>query len=283
MAPKATIGGDPSIDFYEILGVDETATPCEINAAFRRKAMKFHPDKNPGNPRAWECFLKIREAHSVLGDEPRRQSYDSLRRKTKRYGSLAYRTWRRGPERNVAQSERESGRRNRGEIRIGLEEAERGCRREVLWNGVPRTVDISPGVVDGQFLRFQRGTEGPFARQQYLFLEVRVQGDLGFRCIGLNMVCTLHVDLHAALLGGTRLIRLPNGKLLQVRIPPLSGEQSQFRLKGMGVISSSSPGHSGDLIVTLMVLFPRRLRQEEQAIFNLLTRVRKAKRPNGGL
>lgn len=70
-------------DFYEILGVDRSASADEIKKAYRKLAMKHHPDQNKDNPKAEEKFKEINEAYDILKDEQKRAAYD-------RYGSAAF-------------------------------------------------------------------------------------------------------------------------------------------------------------------------------------------------
>ena len=64
------------MDYYEILGVSRTATKAEIKKAYRRLAMKYHPDRNPGDKEAEEKFKLINEAYQVLSDDEKRAIYD---------------------------------------------------------------------------------------------------------------------------------------------------------------------------------------------------------------
>ena len=67
-------------DLYHVLGVPRTASADEIKKAYRKLALKYHPDQNPGNKVAEDKFKEINAAYSVLGDEQKRAQYD-------RYGS----------------------------------------------------------------------------------------------------------------------------------------------------------------------------------------------------
>src|SRR4030043_2161677 len=65
-------------DYYKILGVERTARKEEIKSAYRKLALKTHPDRNPGDSRAEERFKEINEAYQVLSDTEKRARYDQL-------------------------------------------------------------------------------------------------------------------------------------------------------------------------------------------------------------
>jgi molecular chaperone DnaJ len=67
-------------NYYEVLGVSETAMPKDITRAYRKLAREFHPDANPGNASAEDKFKEISAAYDVVGDETKRAEYDEVRR-----------------------------------------------------------------------------------------------------------------------------------------------------------------------------------------------------------
>src|SRR5215213_5581776 len=63
-------------DYYEILGLNKDASDEDIKKSYRKLAMKFHPDRNPDNPKAEEHFKEAKEAYEVLSDANKRAAYD---------------------------------------------------------------------------------------------------------------------------------------------------------------------------------------------------------------
>ena len=70
-------------DYYEILGIDKNADASAIKKAYRKKAIEFHPDKNPGDKEAEEKFKEAAQAYEILGDADKKAKYDQ-------YGHAAF-------------------------------------------------------------------------------------------------------------------------------------------------------------------------------------------------
>ena len=135
-------------DYYEVLGVERTANEVELKAAFRKLAMKYHPDRNPGDKDCEHKFKEINEAYDVLKDGDKRAAYDRfghaafeqggggrrarLRRRF-RLDLLRYfrRLLRHGRRRGAPRRGRERGADLRYNMEITLEEAYRGKTAQI--------------------------------------------------------------------------------------------------------------------------------------------------------
>lgn len=82
-------------DYYEVLGVGREATPEELKRAYRKLALKYHPDKNPGDKEAEEKFKELGEAYEILSDQQKRATYDRFGHAASGRGAV------RGPAANI--------------------------------------------------------------------------------------------------------------------------------------------------------------------------------------
>src|SRR3989304_3181889 len=124
-------------NYYKILGIEKTSSEEEIKRAYRKLALKLHPDKNPGNKAAEEKFKEINEAYEVLRDKEKRARYDQL--------GDSYQRWQQtggAPGNfNWEQGTRKTPRRTRQPVsyeqpvQISLEEAYKGAARALQIDG----------------------------------------------------------------------------------------------------------------------------------------------------
>ena len=65
-------------DYYDVLGINKSASPEDIKSAYRKLAVKYHPDKNPGNKSAEDKFKEASEAYGILSDRSKKENYDNF-------------------------------------------------------------------------------------------------------------------------------------------------------------------------------------------------------------
>jgi curved DNA-binding protein len=290
-------------DYYKILGVDKKAGQEEIKKAFRKLAVQYHPDKNPGNKEAEDKFKSVNEAHEVLGDPDKRKKYDELgenwNRQTQQPGGgfqgyyegdlndlfgqgsggnfsdffeafFGKRTSSRG------QRQREyRGQDYEAEMQISLEEAFQGTSRIIKVHDENLRITIKPGAYEGQLLRIKsKGAHGSSEQHRGdLYVRLRVMPHPVFRRKGNDLYASHSVDLYTAVLGGDTIVTTLSGK---VKVKIASGAQNgkTIRIKGKGMPDSARSGIVGDLYLELQILVPENLTKEERKLFEQLRKLR---------
>ncbi|NJN79493.1 MAG: J domain-containing protein [Anaerolineales bacterium] len=262
-------------DYYKILGVDRKAKADDIRSAYRKLAMKYHPDKNPGDKKAEDAFKDINEAYQVLGDDKKRAKYDQLgsafsnfRTRGGRADDFQWDDWfqqnagQRGRSYTNAddafsggnvnsfsdffrmmfgEAMRSSGRGNapqgyEHEAQISFEEAYHGATRQIQSNGKKLQVRIPAGVKTGSKVRVAgAGPEGID-----LYLVINVQEDNRFEQDGSNLTTTANVSVFTLILGGDADVETPAGKV-KLNIPLGTQPEQIFRLAGRGMPNLKDP------------------------------------------
>lgn len=292
-------------DYYQILGVDRNSDEQQIKRAYRKLALKFHPDKNPGDHAAEEKFKEINEAHEVLGDPTKRARYDQL-------GS-SYRDWERSGGRPggfdwsqwgspggtrvefgdlgdlfgsggfsdffntifggagaAGQTRRRAAADINQPVQISLAEAYRGTERTLQFNGRRLEVKIPAGAKTGTKVRISGAST---SQTGDLYLVVQVEEDPRFKRSGNDLEVDTSVDLYTAVLGGEVRVATPTGAVL-LTLPPGTQPGQKFRLQGRGMPHLRTPSKHGDLFARIHVQLPRDLSKREKELFAELAKLR---------
>lgn len=289
-------------DYYKTLNVDKAASQDEIKKAFRKLAVKYHPDKNPDNKEAEAKFKEVNEAYDVLGDADKRKKYDELGMNWKQYEQMAgqgggnpfgggqyhYSSGFEGGgdfsdffEQFFGGGGGMGGRRSsrsgyRGndlqtEFEISLEEAYHGASRIIQLENEKLRVSTKPGAYDGQQLRIKgKGGKGSSATNNGdLFVNIRVRPHHRFTREGDDLRTTHDIDLYTAVLGGDTIVETLTG---QVKVHIAEGTQNNkvVRIKGKGMPVYGKAATHGDLYVQLRVSIPQNLTEQQKELFRQL-------------
>lgn len=304
-------------DYYKILGVEKTASADEIKKAYRKLAVKYHPDKNQGNKAAEEKFKEINEANEVLGDPEKRKKYDELGADWQQYqqrgantGDFDWSQWQNagGGKRytysgggddfegggqfsdffeNIFGGGGGFGGRSRGpskgadykaEVEISLEEAYNGTTRQFEIESEKLQIKIKPGVKDGQVLRLK---------------EKGAYGTKGAKRGDVYITVFVMTHTHYTRKGDDIYCDIPvelytcvlGGKTLvrtlkgtiKIDIAKETENGKTFRLKALGMPLFGKEGQFGDLYATIKVMLPKNLTEKEITLFKELENIRNKK------
>jgi curved DNA-binding protein len=292
-------------DYYKILGVSKNASDADIKKAYRKLAMKYHPDHSKGDKHAEEMFKKVSEAYAVLSDKEKRQQYDT-------FGSADFhqRYSQEDIFRNVDLGDilKEFGFGGQGmrfsfgggspfggpfsehrrhqapakgsdlvyELPLTLQEVASGTSKTVTFQHQGRnenvSVTIPPGMITGKKLRLEgKGEQSGFGGPPGdLFIQSRVMTDPVFSAEEHDLHTTVTIRLSESLLGTQVTVPTIEGGELSLKIPPGTRHKTRMRLSGHG-LPKMKQRTRGDLYVTVAVDIPKKLTAEQKKLVEKLS------------
>jgi curved DNA-binding protein len=210
-------------DYYKILGVEKTATQDEIKKAYRKLAMKHHPDRNAGKKSSEEKFKEITEANEVLSDPDKRKKYDTLGSNWNQYQHTG------GQGFDDFSSRFGGGRRRPGS---GSTYEYSGNINDIFGN--------AGGGFSDFFESFFGGSGGGFS------------GQTQQQKTAIDVEANMNVTLEDVFVGSEKQISV-EGKKLKIKINPGTKDGQKLRLKGLGR-SKTADGTKGDLYLNIHIL-----------------------------
>ncbi len=284
-------------DYYEVLGVSKNASDDEIKKAYRKLAVKYHPDKNPGNKEAEAKFKEINEAHDVLSDKQKRARYDqfghagvggagfgggasgnpfgqggafNFNGQTFNFdfgggsafddilGSLFGFGGARRPRRGADYQT---------SVTLTFEEAIFGTTKIVNFENGELKVKIPAGIDDGMSIRL-RGKGGPApeggTEAGDLYVRVKVKPHKSLTREGAIILSEQKIDMVDAALGCEIEVLTVDGPIT-MKVPAGTQSGTPFKLSGHGV-PFRADGDRGPHIVTVVVETPKNLSKKQKEI-----------------
>ncbi len=290
-------------DYYKLLGVEKTASDAEIKKAYRKLAMKYHPDKNKGDKKAEDKFKQISEAYAVLSDKEKRQQYDEFGANGfhQRFSqedifrgfdmSDILREF--GLGGNIFGGRKGGGRFSFGgggpfggfgggqqtpkgadlvyELPLSLKEIATGTKKTISLQHGGRTekitVNIPKGMISGKKLRLSgKGNPSPYGGAPGdLFIQAKMLQDSVFKAEGHDLIITRNISLSQAILGTTISVPTIDGKELSLKVPPGTNHKTKMRLPGHGMPQMKG-GAAGNLYVQIHVKMPKTLTDKQKEL-----------------
>ena len=245
-------------DFYAILKIPPRASAKDIKAAYRKLALKYHPDHNPGNKSAENQFKKILEAYEYLSDPIRKQNYDAQfkpsRKKAAKKKASKKATTSTAKKTNL-----------RYNVFVTLEEVLSGCQKSISYirnvdgqkQPVKIKIDVPAGVTPSQRLRVSQYGDQSFGVRGDLYVIVHIQDHPIFRREGLNLSVDVPINYLQALLGEPVDVPTLEG-IHRLRLRPHQFSRAEIPLKYKG-LPDQKTGERGHIFVNCIIDHPSSL------------------------
>ena len=253
-------------NFYATLGVPQNASIEEIKKAYKKLARENHPDLNPGDLEAEKKFKEVSEAHSVLGDERKKQEYDQIRTMgASGFGGFTSQGFTVDDFGDIFENlgdifgfgGRRKGQTYQTNINISFNEAASGIE-VVLPLEESIKVKVPAGVDNGSVIRL-RGRGGPGAAgapDGDLLVQVSVEPHKFFKRSNMDLILEVPLLFTEAALGAS--IKIPTlSKSVTLKIPSGSPSGKTFKIRGEGIAPQGR--RSGDLYVKVFIIPPTNL------------------------
>jgi curved DNA-binding protein len=278
-------------DYYKVLGVSPTASEDEIKKLYKQLAVKFHPDKNPGNSQAEQRFKEISEAKEILLDPDNRSKYDALRTRMRTFQQARGSGMPSGMPGGMPQmdgdmssvfssffeevfgrsSGPQRGKDQKANIKISLEEAYHGINDILSYEGKRLRIKLLPGIRNGQILRMKgQGAKGRNGGPPGdLLLTIYHKPHPRFECKESDLFLHIRVPLLATILGRKVQVQTFRGAM-KVGIPAGTQPGEKLKLKGLGMPIYGQSQQYGDLYLNIQIQIPTRLTAEEKQLYEQL-------------
>ena len=254
-------------NFYATLGISQDASISEIKKAYKKLARENHPDLNPGDLEAEKRFKEVSEAHSVLGDERKKQEYDQIRSMgASGFGGFTSQGFTVDDFGDIFENlgdifgfgGRRKGQTYQTNINISFTEAASGIEVVLPLENESIKVKVPAGVDNGSVIRL-RGRGGPGAAgapDGDLLVQVSVEPHKFFKRSNMDLILEVPLLFTEAALGAS--IRIPTlTKSVTLKIPTGTPSGKTFKIRGEGIAPQGR--RSGDLYVKVFIIPPTNL------------------------